>query len=93
MRTAQDQPTLDPTRPVQVWQCHREPSSFIRSEMDQFLKGYYRDLQQSQANHFEIVGEKKTAGIYSQGRESEGVLLDSVPLIFKQLPTLVDKSY
>jgi hypothetical protein len=28
--------------------------------LDGFLKGYYRDLQQSQPNHLEIVGEKNT---------------------------------
>jgi ParB-like nuclease domain len=50
----------DPTRPVQVWQFHVGVGPFIRAEMDQFLKGYYRDLQQSQPNHIEIVGEKNT---------------------------------
>jgi hypothetical protein len=50
----------DPTRPVEVWRCHRAPGEFIRGEMDQFLKGYYRNLQQSQPNHIEIVGEKNT---------------------------------
>jgi hypothetical protein len=50
----------DPTRPVQVWKTYREPSPFLREQYDQFLKGYYRDLQQSQPNHIEIVGEKNT---------------------------------
>jgi hypothetical protein len=50
----------DPTRPVRVWKFHANVGSFIRHEMDQFLKGYYRDLQQSQPNHIEIVGEKNT---------------------------------
>jgi len=50
----------DPTRPVAVWGCHREPGSFIRDEVNRFLKGYYRELQQSQPNHIEIVGEKNT---------------------------------
>jgi hypothetical protein len=50
----------DPTRPVEVWDCHREPGSFLRIQMEEFLKGYYRDLQQSQPHHIEIVGEKST---------------------------------
>jgi hypothetical protein len=50
----------DPTRPVRVWNFHRSPATFLRSELDQFLKGYYRDLQQSQPNHIEIIGEKNT---------------------------------
>ncbi len=50
----------DPTRPVHAWNFHRGPGTFVRSELDQFLKGYYRDLQQSQPNHLEIIGEKNT---------------------------------
>jgi hypothetical protein len=33
---------------------------FVRDELDSFLKGYYRDLMQSQPNHIEIIGEKNT---------------------------------
>jgi hypothetical protein len=50
----------DPTRPVRAWNFHRGPGSFLRAQLDEFLKGYYRDLQQSQPNHIEIVGEKNT---------------------------------
>jgi hypothetical protein len=50
----------DPTRPVVSWQTCREVGAFIRGELDGFLKGYYRDLQQSQPCHIEIVGEKNT---------------------------------
>lgn len=50
----------DETRPVVVWQVHREAGTFIRGELDGFLKGYWRDLMQSQPNHIEIVGEKNT---------------------------------
>jgi hypothetical protein len=50
----------DPTRPMEVWDCHREPGSFLRAQMEKFLKGYARDLQQSQPHHIEIVGEKST---------------------------------
>jgi hypothetical protein len=50
----------DPTRPVVVWTVHRGVTTFIREQFDDFLKGYYRDLLQSQPNHIEIVGEKNT---------------------------------
>lgn len=33
---------------------------FMRRELDRFLKGFYRDLQQSQPNQIEIVWEKNT---------------------------------
>jgi hypothetical protein len=52
----------DPTRPVTTWQCWREPAPFIRLQLDEFLRGYARDLMQSQPNHLEIVGEKNTVG-------------------------------
>ena len=50
----------DPTRPIVTWQVYREPAGFIRGQLDDFLKGYYRDLMQSQPNQIEIVGEKNT---------------------------------
>jgi hypothetical protein len=50
----------DPTRPIKNWRVDRTSASFIRRAMDGLLKGYYRDLQQSQPNHLEIVGEKNT---------------------------------
>lgn len=50
----------DPTRSVVVWTVDKTPGPFIRRELDDFLKGFYRDLQQSQPNHVEIVGEKNT---------------------------------
>jgi hypothetical protein len=50
----------DPTRPVRAWNFPRGPGPFLRSELAYFLKGYRRDLQQSQPNHIEIVGEKNT---------------------------------
>ena len=50
----------DATRPVSIWDVFRDPQPFMRREIDGFLKGYYRDLMQSQPNHIEIVGEKLT---------------------------------
>jgi hypothetical protein len=51
----------DPTRPVESWsQLDKSIAPFIRWEVDNFLKGYQRDLMQSQPNHIEIVAEKMT---------------------------------
>ena len=50
----------DPTRTVQTWDVHREIGTYVEGELDSFLGNYWRDLQQSQPNHIEIVGEKNT---------------------------------
>lgn len=50
----------DPTRPVTVWDVHQTPATFFERELADFLKGYRRNLQQSQPNHLEILGEKMT---------------------------------
>jgi hypothetical protein len=50
----------DETRPVTVWSVFREPAAYLRKELNQFLKGYWRDLLQSQPNHIELVCEKNT---------------------------------
>ncbi len=48
----------DDTRPVTTWTIYRNAQDFIRQQLDEFLKGYWRDLMQSQPNHVEITGEK-----------------------------------
>jgi ParB-like chromosome segregation protein Spo0J len=50
----------DATRPVVIWDVHKNPASFIAKEIEEFLKGYNRDLLQSQLNHIEVIGEKNT---------------------------------
>ena len=50
----------DETRPVAIWDTHQNPQSFLKQEIDGFLKGYWRDLLQSQPNHIEAIGEKLT---------------------------------
>ncbi len=50
----------DVTRPITTWDVHSSIAPFVRRELDGFLKGFYRDLQMSQPNHVEIVGEKNT---------------------------------
>jgi hypothetical protein len=54
------QAIADPTRTVCNWDVDRGPGAFVSRELDHFLKGYWRDLQQGQPNHIEIVGEKNT---------------------------------
>ncbi len=50
----------DTTRPISIWDVHAAPQPFLTKELNQFLKGYRRNMQQSQPNHIEIVGEKNT---------------------------------
>lgn len=50
----------DPTRPVTNWRIHRNAGDYIRDQFDQFLRGYWRDLLQSQPDHIEVIGEKNT---------------------------------
>jgi hypothetical protein len=50
----------DETRPVMTWRCWRNAADFIGKKSEQFLRGYARDLLQSQQQHFEIVVEKLT---------------------------------
>ncbi len=50
----------DTTRPVSIWDVHQAPQDFFNRELEGFLKGYRRNLQQSQPNHIEILGEKNT---------------------------------
>ena len=50
----------DPTRPVTTWYVFRSPGPFIRQELDEFLKGYLRDLEAPEPCHVEILGEKNT---------------------------------
>jgi hypothetical protein len=52
---------VDETRTRDTWNVSASPGPFIRQEIDHFLKGYYRDLMQSQPNHIEIICEKLTA--------------------------------
>lgn len=50
----------DETRPVTTWRVYQNPQAFIRKQIDGFLKRYWRDYQQSQPNHLEILVEKNT---------------------------------
>jgi hypothetical protein len=50
----------DPARTVCSWELARDVGTFVGAEIEVFLNGYWRDLQQSQPNHIEIVREKNT---------------------------------
>jgi hypothetical protein len=50
----------DETRPVSLWRTHAHAGAYLSGELDRFLKGYWRDVLQSQANHVEVVVEKLT---------------------------------
>jgi hypothetical protein len=50
----------DATRPMTTWNVWQSTGPFIKKQLDGFLKGYYRDYQQSQPNQIEVVGEKNT---------------------------------
>lgn len=50
----------DPTRPVTIWDVYQDPRGYMRKELDDFLRNYWRDLMQTQPHHVEIVGEKNT---------------------------------
>ena len=50
----------DPTRATTKWKTFGECKEFLSEKMGGFLKGYWRDLLQSQPNHIEVIGEKNT---------------------------------
>ena len=50
----------DETRPVIEWDTHQSVGTFIEEELDDLFSEYFRDLQQSQPNHTEILAEKNT---------------------------------
>lgn len=50
----------DTTRPVTIWGVHRDVGGYLAGEVNDFCRGYWRDLMQSQSNHIEIIGEKST---------------------------------
>ena len=54
----------DDTRPMVVWNVHANSQDFMRQEFSDFLKGYRRNLQQTQPIHIEVVGEKLTIQPY-----------------------------
>lgn len=50
----------DETRPVTVWDVYASTQPFVQKQVNNLMKGYYRDLQVSQPDHVELVIEKNT---------------------------------
>jgi hypothetical protein len=50
----------DETRPIDLHAAFWNPAQFFRQELTHFLTGYWRNRQQSQPHHIEIVAEKLT---------------------------------
>jgi hypothetical protein len=50
----------DETRPTDKHNAFWSTTQFFNQELNGFLKGYWRNLQQSQPHHIEIVAEKLT---------------------------------
>jgi hypothetical protein len=72
----------DETRPESSWLVFDGVQSFIRQQMGDFLRGYWRDLMQSQPNHVEIVGEKLTVKS----------IVDQVAMRYR-IPTTIGRGY
>lgn len=51
----------DETRPEKVWRCWANVEEFLRGQVNDFARGYWRDLVQSQEVHVEVAVEKNTA--------------------------------
>ncbi len=50
----------DETRPFDLSTMDATPATYFERELHWFLRGYRRDLLQSQPHHIEIIGEKNT---------------------------------
>ena len=50
----------DETRPVTTNGAFNDTAQYIRQELNRMFAGYWRDLQQSQPHHIEIIVEKNT---------------------------------
>ena len=50
----------DETRSSTTWSVHQTTTPFLEKEINDFLKNYRRDLQQSQPCHLEVCLEKNT---------------------------------
>lgn len=51
---------IDATRLVTEWDTWSSPGDYLRQQLKDLFRSYFRDLMRSQPNHVEIVGEKLT---------------------------------
>lgn len=54
------QAICDEERPCTTWQIWPDASAFVAEQQKDFLRGYCRNLMQSQPHHVEVVVEKRT---------------------------------
>lgn len=50
----------DETRPFCRWKCWQDSQAFMREQLNDMFKGYWRDLMQSQPHYIEVIVEKNT---------------------------------
>jgi hypothetical protein len=50
----------DATRPVTTWRTWPDVGAYLRDETKDLFRGFWRNLQQSQPNHIELLIEKNT---------------------------------
>jgi hypothetical protein len=71
--------TDDETRPIDLNAAFNNPAEFFRDQLGAFLKGYWRNRQQSQPNHIEICIEKLTVrGILQQVAEEYTIPVSTI---------------
>lgn len=51
----------DETRPMKVWPTNRTVGRFVERELSNLFGNYWRDLLQSQSDHYEIIIEKSAS--------------------------------
>jgi len=76
----------DPTRPVTIWKAWGNVQTYLTKELDEFGKGYWRDLMQTQPNHVEIVAEKNTIASVVQEVAARYVIPFTIGRGFCSLP-------
>jgi hypothetical protein len=78
----------DETRPVVNWDVHDNPRGFLRTELEEFGRGYSRDYMQSQQNFIVAVGEKNTLkSILHQGLCRLHIALHYWPGLLQRIAT------
>jgi hypothetical protein len=76
----------DVTRPVNVHGAVANSAQFFRQEFKIFLQGYWRNLQQSQPDHIEIVAEKLTVQTILQAVAKEHTIPLTISRGMSSLP-------
>ncbi len=80
----------DETRPIELWNVHASPQPYLRKQINGFLRGYWRNLMQSQPSHVEIVGEKNTVKPVIESVASDYTIPVTTGRGFSSLPPRYD---